>query len=674
MKKNISFVLLVIIFFSVLLFHKSNLNSFPSKIHAWSQSDRYALAIGFTKNDFDFFHPQTLNQTESPDHKLIPKETAITAVDFPINEYIVAFMMKIFGTNAPWCFRIFTLLYSLFGLFFLFLLANKILKIEGLSLFVVLFCLTSPVYLYYQVGFLPSIPAISNLFVGLYFMFRHAESNKSKHFYYGLFFFTLAVLIRKPFLIFLIALTIYELFKTLKSKIVSFRIVLSFIVSYGLIFSYYLYNKHLEHKYGAAFLGELLPPHGISHALEITKTVIKNWIFQYLTQIHYILLIALIFISAVFLFKNKFRIEINSRLLYFISGLSFLGFLVYYIVMMRQYPNHDYYFLDSFYPVLCLLLILLLSFIRIDPKYSNTISFICTLFFILILFTVNAKTQHKREEVGFWDRVEITRTNFIDSEKFLDDIGIPKDSKILVIGSYTANAPFILMNRFGYAMMSYKPDDIKKALTWNYDFVVMQDCFTLSEIVSNYPPILTILERIAGNGKISVYKKRTTNNASDLLSFVGLDNKFPIHSSFIDFDSHADSCWQNIDSKLISDSIHGNVGFLTDSLMFSTTLSLKDALALTSKQRTLCFKMDVYSKENLGGSRVACSVEEQSKMKYFNAYDLEEMVDTLSKWKQVNIVFPLLPQLNDKRNELKVFIWNDGRHRFYYDNIKVSLY
>ena len=36
------------------------INEFPSYIHAWAQSDRYALAIGFTDNGLNFFKPESL--------------------------------------------------------------------------------------------------------------------------------------------------------------------------------------------------------------------------------------------------------------------------------------------------------------------------------------------------------------------------------------------------------------------------------------------------------------------------------------------------------------------------------------------------------------------------------------------------------------------------------------
>ena len=40
-----------------ILFQINYVNDFPSHIHAWSQSDRYALAQGFVNNDLNFFKP-----------------------------------------------------------------------------------------------------------------------------------------------------------------------------------------------------------------------------------------------------------------------------------------------------------------------------------------------------------------------------------------------------------------------------------------------------------------------------------------------------------------------------------------------------------------------------------------------------------------------------------------
>ncbi len=54
-----TFILCFIIILGFIYHHKY-INEFPSHIHAWAQSDRYALALGFIDNGLNFFKPQTM--------------------------------------------------------------------------------------------------------------------------------------------------------------------------------------------------------------------------------------------------------------------------------------------------------------------------------------------------------------------------------------------------------------------------------------------------------------------------------------------------------------------------------------------------------------------------------------------------------------------------------------
>ncbi len=672
MKRIIPYLSLVILIAALALFHRNNINKFPSRIHAWSQSDRYALALGFIDNGFDLFHPQTYNLTESPYRNPVPHETSITAVDFPINDFVAALLMKLFGTTDPWCFRIYTFLYSLIGMCFLFLLAQKFINNNQFSMIVVLFCVTSPVYLYYQVGFLPTIPAISNLFIGLYYFFKYQDSKQIGHFSLGVFFITIAVLSRKPFLFFLLALFALEFWDTIKSRKINIRVALTMVISTLSILSYFLYNRYLGQKYGMAFLGFILPPDTFAQTFEITTTVFKNWLFQYFTVFHYIALSMLV-LASLAAFKKKIIQSDNTKKLIFCIAFTFIGYAFYYVLMMKQFPAHDYYFLDSFYAVVCLLVIYLTSIVLKDIKTSKALGLLSLGFFLVFLFTVNKRIQLKREETGFWDRVEITTNNFEGAETLLNENNIPQTAKILVLDSYTTNIPFIKMKRFGYALLSEKYEDIKNSLTWRYDYIVLQDCYT-SEIINCYPPLVNEIDRIAGNGKISIYKKQTNNNIKNLLAFLKLDTQVPILVKKLDFDSISEACWSNVKARKRTDISNSNVGFLAQNDDYSTTLSLKGVDWLSSKTHTLVFSVQVYPLENPDNVYIVTSIASKGEGVYFNAFNLSTAVDTMKKWQNVQLVFPVLPQLKSKENELKVFIWNAGKKSVYFDNFKVAIY
>src|SRR5690606_22601942 len=142
------FVLLLLVFFGF-LYQSKYINEFPSHIHAWAQSDRYALSLGFLDNGLNFFKPQTfVYNHQFPDNWKVPSEKTITAVDFPIHDYIPALIMKLTGNTSPFVFRGYVLLYALLGFFFLFKLAYAVSNNYLKSVFTLVFAATSPVFFY----------------------------------------------------------------------------------------------------------------------------------------------------------------------------------------------------------------------------------------------------------------------------------------------------------------------------------------------------------------------------------------------------------------------------------------------------------------------------------------------------------------------------------------------
>ena len=63
------------------------------------------------------------------------------------------------------------------------------------------------------------------------------------------------------------------------------------------------------------------------------------------------------------------------------------------------------------------------------------------------------------------------------------------------------------MKRKGYAAMNIKKELTEKVILFNFDYVIIEDNIaeTNHEKISD---ILALLERIDGNGKISIYKRK----------------------------------------------------------------------------------------------------------------------------------------------------------------------
>lgn len=465
-KRPDSIVLVSIIVLSFILQFKY-INEFPSFIHAWSQSDRYAIAIGFINNNFDFFHPESLIMNpQYPDWWETAYKTSITAVDFPINEYIIAIIMKLSGTTSPWTFRLFTLLYSLIGLFYLYKVARLLTNQFSKSILITFFAATSPVFVYYQSGFIPGITALSNVIIGIYLYLTYIKDKKIKYFYLSVFFLTLATLIRSSFAIPIVAVFSFEFLRIIKKETIIVTKILPVFLSVLSVISYYAWNSYLRQHYGSMFLNELLYPESIEQAKSLLSDAFFRWRFQYFSETHYWIFLFCLVVAIGFIIFNKIKRKNNPTTnnhlsLWIFNGIWLLGCILFSVAMLKQFTHHDYYFLDTFYLPLMFLFILIL---KIIPDFSNKkISLITGIlvFLILIPLIVNGVNQQKSRR-GYDERVCETISDFNGSAKFLDSLVVSKDAKILVINAYPQNTPFILMKRKGFVLMWPERDLILK--------------------------------------------------------------------------------------------------------------------------------------------------------------------------------------------------------------------
>lgn len=657
------------------LLNRKEINEFPSYMHAWAQSDHYAIAIGFTQNKLNFFLPQTYNlNPQFPGKFRIPKDNGITAVDFPIHQFLPGVAMKLSGEIAPWYFRIYLLIYSLIGLLYLYLLSNLFIKNKIHSLFITVFALSSPIYLYYQAGFLPTIPSLSNLFIALYFYFKYKSSENQKDFFTSVFFLVLASLSRTPFSIFCISIIGIEIIQAIKYKRFNYRVFIPLLSGALIVAGYFIYNMHLRDIYGSVFLAQPLPPDDLNNALSLVNQTLKNWFFQYFTIYHYIFILLLICL-LLYVFarqKRQFTNRLQNQLISYIF-LTIPFTTIYCILMLKQFPAHDYYFLDTFYPLLILGIIGLLSFLKIKTNSAKRLSLLVLSIFCFGFIIKSNNIQKLRRQTGDWDNIEITKQNFTDSEKFLNSLNISESAKILVIDSYTPNIPFILMKRKGYGIMATRKENIKNSIIWKYDYIVIQDYFLMTDVIRKYPQLVNQIEKIGGNGKISVYKKLDTPKNTSIDDFLKYNVRSPILKSVLNFDSIPEESWQNISTNP-SKYNESEVGILTEKDEFGITFSHQNLKILTTKQNTLLLKGQFQAENDIANVWVVVSVESNNELKFYRRIDLGSQIDNTQSWERLYFIFTPIPKIENDKNELKVYIWNEGRNNLFYDDITIELY
>jgi hypothetical protein len=656
-----------------LLYQFKYINDFPSHIHAWAQADRYALSLGFLDNELNFFKPQMfIYNHQFPGNWSVPSKTTITAVDFPIHDYITALLMKISGISSPWIFRLYILLYSFIGLFYLYKLAKSLTGNRLSSIFIVIFAGTSPVFVYYQGGFLPTIPSLANAMIGIYFYHSSLKQESKKRFWLPIIFLTLAALSRTTFAIPLIALVAVEFIRFLRKQTDIVPKLVPILLSFSFIVLYFAYNSHLRENYGSNFLNHILPPENFEQFKEILKTVYKRWIFQYFTAFHYFVFLVAMFLFVISIIRKGINFKKAKLDFPLFSMIYFIGSCLFSLLMLRQFSDHDYYFLDTFF--LPFILIFIIIFNSVSQKVNIQNSKIASLIivFALIIFIVQPiKTQEDRRKSEEWDRTEAIIKDYNKSSEFLDSLNISPSAKILVLDAVIPNMPSILMDRKAYAVMQIDRKHIEEALKWEYDYIIFQNKYFMDGVYKVYPDIISKIEKIADNGKITVCKATKIKKQS-IDEFLNFNKVKPVYTSFCDFENDPENFWKNIYlSKKKSHS--GNSSAYIDSTMeYGLTFKSSDLSVLIDKPYNLLFSSYFLCQSNID-SEIVVSINSEGKNIYYMSYNLKDFVKKKNVWTYAQMIFPL-PAIKSKDFEIGLYIWNTGKSEFWYDDFGFKIY
>ncbi len=670
------FVVLLLTF-TGLVYNWERLNEYPANIHAWAQADRYALALGYLDNGFDFFHPQTfvLNK-QFPGNFNIPYESPVTSVDFPVHDYMAALLMKIFNTRAPWCFRFYTLIYSLIGLFFLYKLARLWGITFGISLFLTIFAASSPVFAWYQAGFLPTIPSLANAIIGIYLYSVYLQTKQLPNFYWSVFFLSLATLSRTTFFLAFSSLMAFEFLSFLKSRKINWFKIFSFAAGLTAIVFYYFFNNYLRNRYGSMFMNRLLPPENFKEALDILSLSLDHWLFNYFTETHYVILSIILF-ALVLGFRYRWFVSIpmvpkhSPGFIWFIF-IYLLACLCFLIALIRQFPDHDYYFLDSFYLPVILFLVYTFSKFRLQSTIKTSFLPFLMVTFMVALFLNTKVTDNSRRKSGYWDRTALCIKNFSTGRSFLDSIGIAKNARLLIVDAPAPNLPFVILQHQGYNSMGVSEAFFEHSKSWPYDYLVAQTEFILSDIYKKYPAFITHFQKIADNGYLTIFKKRNVPLTQSLEDFLGLDSSGQIFVDSIDFDTAYGTNWEN-DQKSKGYVRSGNYsGFLPKEKEFGLTFRLDNPGIL--KQRSSVLKLSgwfVLPDKTASACNLVTSVNSDGQNSYYQSIEIGTDGKDSGIW-QYRVFYFLLPKFSAHQNELSVYFWNSGKTEIFYDDLLIE--
>lgn len=477
--RNGAAILLVVwAVFSGLFYGKSIITP-PKGHHAWAMADYQAMAIKFAGNHLNIFQPQTFSLTT---------RDGITASDFPLPAWLSGLGMFLCGSDQPVIFRLLTLCFGFLGFFFFYRsLYERGIKVLD-AVLLTLFLWFLPGLVYYHDGFMPSVWALSAFLIGLWAMQRDIRGD-SRFWVLAVSAFVLAALIRKPYVLQLLAVGAWHVF-TRKDT----RKTLIGIAGLGVFGLWQVYDGYLYQTYGSIFLRELMLPHSAGEALSLIAGVWKKWGTIWLSPMHMVWLLV-----AALLAVKQLRTNKSGNRWHFGPAL-FFG-LFYFVLMLRQYSDHEYYAIDSFYPVVFVGVLYSAKTMCDQPWHTRVLpalTLLAGLWAFKTLHWYNTRAQNATAE----------KTNKVygESRPLLDSLGIPKEARMLVFEAYSSNLPLIGMGRPGYCLLSSKAENQESSLALQPDYAVCLDTNFVSEVVHDNPGVVQELELVGRNNDLWVFR------------------------------------------------------------------------------------------------------------------------------------------------------------------------
>lgn len=642
-------VAFILILGSYYLF-QGTMDKYPAFVHAWTQSDRIAIAQNFQENGFDFFHPATYN--------LLTKD-GITQVDFPIHDYLVAIISETTNSSVISVFHWYNLVYSLMGLFFLFHLFLLFTKSPMRAILGTTFLFTLPFFVYYQNGFLPSTASFANLIIGLFFIFKRPSTSKS--FILGVLFLVLAALARAPFFIFLVAVFLNEMVQSFKKKSISIQKIAPLILGIVIFIAYYFYNQYLGKTYGSMFLNETLHFTSVSNVVDVLTGAADRWSSQWMSPYHAILLVTLL-VACLFQYKNLQNSTPFQKKLLSLLLISFLGVFLFFLAFGQQFVDHDYYYLDSFLPLLTIWLVYLLSAVTISKKaytFVGTISFI----FLFYFFGYAKDIQTLRYTPPFDDRVEYAYSVYQNATEDLKTWGISKTDTLYVIDANSTNIPFTIWGNKGYTNLKTRATVLGPELDSNFTYAAIVDSFLYHNIYKDYPQLINRLERVHGNGEISFYRKSNVSNPE--LFFRNLH--FQASSNFDKRGNLPTSAteWLPI---VVVDSAHGKS--LKIEKRNEYALTIRDTIRNKDNEQALRVQLvGDYFQSDSSKMQVVFRVGDY----YGVRYSISELKE-LNKWQKHQFSFVVDPSKFKEGDRWEIYFWNPNKTELVVDNLNLIIF
>ncbi|MFN5416444.1 MAG: ArnT family glycosyltransferase [Flavobacteriia bacterium] len=487
-KYHLKFIFLFLLL--SVLYYGSIMDKMPLNSHVWRQTDCLSLTQKYYEGA-SFLKPEM--------HVYLGKDfrNAKSAGEFPILYYTVAQLWKVFGVSY-FVFRFFYFLILAAGIFLFYRSIDLVFKSRFWAIMLSLLLYTSPVLVNYGVSFLTDGPAFSFNLIALYFLTRFAIHEKKKFFYWAMFFFALAGLLKVSALILFIFfgfIFILERFgaKSLGSKKLfpDWKLVFGFAAVLVSIVSWFIYAYFYNEASGFKYTFNDIHPFWLMKAGE--PSTVFNGVKYYTSHVLYSR--PMIFL-IIFLLVYNLTLRKKIPLLAYLANIVIsTGVFIYFALWAPLMGVHDYYFVSVlvifFATIVPFAYYLNTNFTRVEESKAlrNTIYIFFAINFVICLDAIKLKTISKRGNHLISDKTFVGTmkyfnneehykwTNYVNLKEKLPLLGINKSDKLICMSDLTFNASLFFLNHNGWTNFSKydKETQIQKLVTSGAKYLIVEE-------------------------------------------------------------------------------------------------------------------------------------------------------------------------------------------------------
>ena len=411
----------------VLLLFLARLESIDLPItdeHCWRESITLGVSRNYLEWDANFFHPRTV---------LCDSRSGIQAQEFPLLNYAITLMWKVFG-EQNWCGRLLVLLVGSLGLLSFEAIVRR-LSNSRLALFAMVILGMSVTFRFARKP-MPDVFALSLVFMGIHMAYRYLENGRWLPLI-GYFLLTALGLLSKMPMACLMPFLLPGLLDT--EKIPRRRAVVLGVGAFSVAVMaawYFLWVPWAEKTYGFPLFFAYSMKEGWQ---TLTEQGWRIWERFYPIALVSHIAFALFVIG---IFRSSFKYKVATRLMFAAGAAMFLFFI---IKSGHVFPTHTYYVIP---------IVPFMSLLAGAGLYSlagnKNIGFL-----VLGLLTLESYLI-QREDLF----TPYHMRKFLKLEKLADEF-IPKDSRILVNGKSGNPHMLYCAHRLGWSV-----DDRMKDTAW----------------------------------------------------------------------------------------------------------------------------------------------------------------------------------------------------------------